>query len=162
MVKSAGATFCLVGHSERRHIFGESNEELAKKICAAVGSGLKVIYCVGETIDEHTRLKSVLTDQLSALKGCDLKCVIIAYEPVWAIGTGKVAKQADIIKAHKFIKEYINKTYGTEVRVLYGGSVNSENANEILSLDVVDGVLVGGASLDAIKFSNIVNVARKF
>ena len=161
MAKSAGASFALVGHSERRHIFNETNEQAAKKIIAALEAGLKVVYCVGETLDEHGKLKSVLTTQLKALKGIDLKNVIVAYEPVWAIGTGKVAQDEDIVKAHTFIKEFVLKNFNGKVKVLYGGSVNPDNIDGILKLKEVDGVLVGGASLDLTKFSKLFMAARK-
>jgi triosephosphate isomerase len=154
MVKSAGATYCIVGHSERRHIFGETDELLSKKLVAALGAGLKVIFCIGETLDEKSKYKSVLKTQI--LEGFkevkDFANVIVAYEPVWAIGTGKVATTADIEKVHKYIKTTIKDNFGVDLPVLYGGSVKPSNSAEILALDSVDGVLIGGASLKAEDF----------
>lgn len=161
MALNAGASFVLIGHSERRQYFKESNNVLNKKLKTAVKAGLKAVFCVGEKLDDHANVEQVLTKQLSALAGVNLTSVIIAYEPVWAIGTGVNATKADIIKAHQFIRNYVAKSYGAEVKVLYGGSVNPENAKEILGQKVVDGVLVGGASLDVNKFAKLVEISRK-
>ena len=156
MAKDVGAQFTLIGHSERRHIFGESNEQIAKKIQLATQNNLKVILCVGEKLEEKAKYKSVIASQLKlALQNADLSNIIIAYEPVWAIGTGKVATIKDIIKVHDYIKGYLQKYFGTELPVLYGGSVKASNSKEILSLSQVDGVLVGGASLKAEEFAKI-------
>ena len=160
MVADSGAKYCLIGHSERRHIFGETNEDVCKKIDMAQNAGLHVILCVGELLEEHNKLKSVLKAQLNALKGKKLNNVIVAYEPVWAIGTGKVATKEDIVKAHLYIKEYVKKEFNTNIKVLYGGSVKPENCKEILALDCVDGVLVGGASLDAKKMAEMIKIAK--
>lgn len=157
MVKSAGATYAIIGHSERRQIFGETNELINKKISACLTAGLKVIFCVGETLEEKSKYKSVLKKQL--LEGLtainDLSNVIIAYEPVWAIGTGKVATTADIEKVHLYIKDTIKENMDADIPVLYGGSVKPVNSTEILALDSVDGVLIGGASLKAEDFVKI-------
>ena len=160
MVADSGATYCLIGHSERRHIFNETNEDIAKKLDMAQKVGLKVILCVGELLEEHNKLKSVLKAQLDVLKNKQLKNIIVAYEPVWAIGTGKVATTVDIVKAHSYIKEYVKKQYGADIKVLYGGSVKPENCKEILALSSVDGVLVGGASLDAKKMAEMIKTAK--
>jgi len=160
MVADSGATYCLIGHSERRHVFNESNEDIAKKLDMANAANLNIILCVGELLEEHNKLKSVLNAQLNALKGKNLNNTIIAYEPVWAIGTGKVALAEDIVKAHEYIKEYVKKEFKTNIKVLYGGSVKPENCKEILALNCVDGVLVGGASLDAKKMAEMIKTAK--
>ena len=158
MIADVGAQFVLVGHSERRHVFGETNQQIAQKIKQAIKNNLKVILCVGEKLEDKTKYKSVISAQLkSALEGVDLSNVIIAYEPVWAIGTGEVATTKDIIKVHFFIKEFVKKNYSVNLPVLYGGSVKPANSAEILKLDVVDGVLVGGASLKPADFVDIYN-----
>ncbi len=151
MVKSAGASYVLVGHSERRAIFGEDNKMLNKKLKAALAEGLKVIFCIGETLDEKSKYKSVLKKQIiEGFDGVtDFSNVIIAYEPVWAIGTGKVATNDDISKVHTYIKKLVLETFGVSLAVLYGGSVKPSNSKEILALTEVDGVLIGGASLKA-------------
>ncbi len=157
MIKETGASLVLIGHSERRHYFDESNEFIAKKVKEAQTVGLKVILCVGETLEEKPKFKSVIKKQviesLSAIN--NINNIVIAYEPVWAIGTGKVATTSDIAKAHSYIKEIVKAKFGEDVSVLYGGSVNSKISAEILALSEVDGVLVGGASLDATEFVKI-------
>ncbi len=154
MVKSAGASYVLVGHSERRQIFAESNNLCNKKLKSALQNGLKVIFCIGETLEEKTKYKSVLKKEiLEGFEGVtDFSNIIIAYEPVWAIGTGKVATISDIVKAHLYIKSLFKENFGVEMPVLYGGSVKPSNSKEILALDEVDGVLIGGASLKAEDF----------
>ena len=151
MVKSAGANYVLVGHSERRQIFGETNEMLNKKLKASLANGLKVIFCIGEVLEEKSKYKSVLKKQiLEGFDGIsDFSNIVIAYEPIWAIGTGKVATVADISKVHSYIKELVKETFNVEISVLYGGSVKPSNSKEILALEEVDGVLIGGASLKA-------------
>ncbi len=158
LVKNSGATYVILGHSERRQIFSETNELINHKISASVALGLKVVFCVGETLDEKSKYKSVLKKQLlDGLKSIsDLSNIIVAYEPVWAIGTGKVAIKADIEKAHLYIKDTIKENFDYDVPVLYGGSVKPINSAEILALNCVDGVLVGGASLNAEDFSKII------
>ena len=157
MVKSAGANYVIIGHSERRQIFGETNDMLSKKTAAALAAGLKVIFCIGETLDEKSKFKSVLKKQIiEGFAGInDFSNIIVAYEPVWAIGTGKVATIADITKVHAYIKNLVKETYGVDVPILYGGSVKPENSAEILALADVGGVLVGGACLKAESFANI-------
>ncbi len=158
MVKDAGATYVLVGHSERRENFNEKNEFLNKKLNSALSCGLKVIFCVGEKLEEKTKYKSVLKKQI--IEGFahvkDFANIIVAYEPVWAIGTGMVATDLDIERAHKFIKSVVKEYFGAVVPVLYGGSVKPSNAKEILANPEVDGVLVGGASLNASDFASII------
>lgn len=157
MVKSAGASHVIIGHSERRQLFAETNEMLNKKLKAALAEGLKVIFCIGETLEERTKYKSVLKKEIvEGFEGItDFSNIVIAYEPIWAIGTGKVATTADISKVHSYIKNLVKETFGTEIRVLYGGSVKPSNSKEILALPEVDGVLIGGASLKAEDYSNI-------
>ena len=151
MIKSAGASHVIVGHSERRQIFGETNEMLNKKLKACLANGLKVIFCIGETLEEKSKYKSVLKQEIiEGFKGiADFSNIVIAYEPIWAIGTGKVATTADISKVHAYIKNLVKETFNVDVKVLYGGSVKPSNSGEILALDEVDGVLIGGASLKA-------------
>lgn len=151
MVKSAGASHVIIGHSERRQIFGETNDMLNKKLKAALAKGLKVIFCIGETLEEKSKYKSVLKKEiLEGFDGVtDFSNVVIAYEPIWAIGTGKVATTADISKVHAFIKNLVKENFGVDIAVLYGGSVKPSNSKEILALSEVDGVLIGGASLKA-------------
>lgn len=156
MLSDIGADFVIIGHSERRHVFGETNEQIAAKVKIALQNGLKVILCVGEQLEEKNKYRFVISEQLkTALKDVDLSNVIVAYEPVWAIGTGKVATTKDIIKVHDYIKQLVNKKFNYNVPVLYGGSVKPNNSAEILALSQVDGVLVGGASLNAEEFSKI-------
>lgn len=154
MVKNAGAGWVLVGHSERRAIFGETNEMLNKKLKAALESGLKVIFCIGETLEEKSKYKSVLKKQIiEGFEGItDFSNIVIAYEPVWAIGTGEVATVKDIEKVHAYIKKLVSETYSAELPILYGGSVKPSNSKEILALEDVGGVLIGGASLKAEDF----------
>ena len=151
MVKSAGASYVLVGHSERRAIFGEDNEMLNKKLKTALETGLKVIFCIGETLDEKPNYQEVLKKQI--LEGfvdvSNFENIVVAYEPVWAIGTGKVATLDDIKEVHAFIKDLFKSEFNANPPILYGGSVKPSNSEEILALDDVDGVLIGGASLKA-------------
>ena len=151
MVKNAGASYVIVGHSERRQLFAETNEMLNKKLKAVQKAGLKTIFCIGESLEERTKYKSVLKKEIvEGFDGVtDFSDIIIAYEPIWAIGTGKVATTADIQKVHSYIKNLVKETFGADVPVLYGGSVKPSNSKEILALAEVDGVLIGGASLKA-------------
>ncbi len=166
-VKDTGASLVIIGHSERRHIFGETGEMLNKKVRAALGVGLEVIYCVGETLAEREKnqTEAVLSRQLREVLGLevDLGRVTVAYEPVWAIGTGKTATQQQAQEAHAFIRQEIKKLYnaasGESVRIQYGGSVKADNAQALMSQPDVDGVLVGGASLKADEFVGIINGA---
>lgn len=157
MVKDAGASYVIIGHSERRQIFGETNSLLNKKLVSALAENLKVVFCIGETLDEKSKYKSVLKKQIEeGFKGItDFSNIIIAYEPVWAIGTGKVATIQDIEKVHAYIKGTVKEIFNADVKVLYGGSVKPSNSGEILALDTVDGVLIGGASLKAEDFVSI-------
>jgi triosephosphate isomerase len=149
----AGARSALIGHSERRHIFGETDAETALKVNAAIQGGLQVVLCVGETLEERElgQTNDVVARQLrTALEGVPADAgVVVAYEPVWAIGTGKVATPEDASKVHSSIRDVL-ETLGLprELRVLYGGSVKPDNAAALLAQDEIDGVLVGGASLE--------------
>lgn len=147
-----GAAYVLIGHSERRRRGPETDESLAKKIRNVFAAGLKPVYCLGETEAERDsgRLLEVLKHQ-SSLVAVESKDMIVAYEPVWAIGTGKVASISDIEYAHKSLRDLLPKN----TPILYGGSVNAQNASSILSVANVDGLLVGGASLKADEFSRI-------
>lgn len=158
MVLSTGATYTLIGHSERRQIFGETNELLNKKVIACLEAGLKVIYCIGETLEEKPNYKEVLgTELVEGLANVsNFENLIIAYEPVWAIGTGKVATLEDIDEIHTFIKETLAEKFGVDLPILYGGSVKPSNSGDILAIDSVGGVLIGGASLKAEDYVNIV------
>lgn len=149
MLRDSGCNYVIIGHSERRRDFAESNELLAAKVQAALAAGMVPIFCIGEKAGEAA--EAILSDQLQALKGLPLEQIVIAYEPVWAIGTGQVAAPADIIVRHAFIRGQVPQIG----QILYGGSVTADNAGAILALDGVDGVLVGGASLDAASFAAI-------
>ncbi len=165
MLREAGASWVLAGHSERRSIFGESNELVGRKTAYAYEAGLGVVLCIGETLAqrENGELEQVLTAQLEAgMAGLPVELdgarLAVAYEPVWAIGTGKVAGTGEIAEAHNLVRKILGKIsprHGAELRILYGGSVKADNAGGIMAVDNVDGVLVGGASLDAEKFSKI-------
>lgn len=165
--KDAGATHTIIGHSERRSVFGDTDEILNKKVAAALRHGLTVIFCVGETLEEREANKtlSVIESQLEGgLKGfseADLKGLIIAYEPVWAIGTGKTATPEQAQEVHAAIRKYLSGKYSDAfaqaTRILYGGSVKDSNVDEIMAKEDVDGALVGGQSLIAEKFRRIIN-----
>lgn len=157
MVKEAGARFVLVGHSERRHVFGETDEQTAKKCAAAVRNGLTPLLCVGELLDQREAgaTKEVVLRQfntgLSELSSESILAMAVAYEPVWAIGTGKTATAADASQVHSWMREALRSRVGAaaaEIPILYGGSVSAQNAASLLAADGVNGVLVGGASLD--------------
>lgn len=164
MIQDAGASWVLTGHSERRHILGESSDFVGRKTAFALNSGLRVLLCVGETLEERNagRLEDVLREQLSAglaAAAADGERLAVAYEPVWAIGTGKVASTADILQAHTLVRTLLGHIMGSgaeTIAVLYGGSVKPDNAAAILNLDNVNGLLVGGASLQAESFARIV------
>lgn len=164
MLADAGAQFTLVGHSERRQYFAEDNVVLREKMVNSLSAGLLPILCVGETLSEREtgQAQNVVAAQLSILAGLPLDGVVVAYEPVWAIGTGKVATAAQIAAMHDLINREILSLCGGNVRIrtLYGGSVNAQNAAEILAVPHVDGALVGGASLQADRFSAIIYAAQ--
>lgn len=156
--------YVILGHSERRQLFNETDESVNKKIKKALEHGLKPILCIGESLEEREKDKTfdVIKNQLKkSLKNIkEIKNIIIAYEPVWAIGTGKTATPEQAEEVHAFIREWVGKNYDSEaadnLRILYGGSVKPENAKELMEKEDIDGALVGGASLDADDFSKIV------
>ncbi len=161
MLKDLNVDFVIIGHSERRNIFNEDDELLNKKVKKVLAENLECIFCIGEKLEEREAGKTfeVLEKQLrEGLKDIsNYNHLIIAYEPVWAIGTGKNATTVQIEEAHSFIKEFLNKNVANNLPILYGGSVKPENITEILNCKNVDGVLVGGASLLAEKFYKIIN-----
>jgi triosephosphate isomerase (TIM) len=166
MLVSAGCRYVIIGHSERRQYFGETDETVNKKIHAALNAGLIPVFCIGESEEEREagRTFSVLDKQVkSGLKGYvenDLAPLVIAYEPVWAIGTGKTATADQAQEVHKYVRSLIRDNIGTgladAVRILYGGSVKPANISQLMEMPDIDGALVGGASLDADSFSRIV------
>ncbi len=164
MAHRAGATFALVGHSERRHVFGETNAQTTQKCVAAVAAGLLPILCVGETLEQreagHTA-EVVLAQLLAGIAGLAIESVLqllVAYEPVWAIGTGKTASPADASQVHAAIRAALAEQAGgnaSGVPILYGGSVSIANARSLLDAAGVDGLLVGGASLNPESWASI-------
>ena len=167
MVKSAGAQYVILGHSERRQYFNESDKMLAKKVDSVLNGGLVPIFCCGEKLDarEAKKQEEVVNKQLSGglfhLSKKQFQNVVIAYEPIWAIGTGKTASPKQAQEMHAFIRKLIAKKYGSEtadsISILYGGSVKPKNAKELFKKPDVDGGLIGGASLKAEDFVAIVN-----
>jgi len=166
MLKEAGAGYAIVGHSERRRLFGETDAIVNRKAAAAMAGGLTAIVCVGETLEERERNETfaVLDRQIGeSLKGLPAGFVV-AYEPVWAIGTGRNATAAQAQEAHAHIRKRLVEAFGGKVagdcRVLYGGSVKPDNIRELSGQPDVDGALVGGASLEAKSFAAIVTGSR--
>ncbi len=167
MLKSINVEYVIIGHSERRAYYGETDETVNKKLKKALSLGLKPIVCVGESLEEREsgKAKEIVTTQTrKALKGLEPKDVektILAYEPIWAIGTGKTATKEDANETIKWIREEIEKIYGKSIAecviIQYGGSVKSTNAKDLFQMSDIDGGLVGGASLDAQEFAKIVN-----
>jgi triosephosphate isomerase len=170
MILKAGASLVLLGHSERRQYFGETDETVSKKLTAAIAAGLKPVVCVGENLQDREGgitfkvLAKQLTGSLAGLKTEQFVNLILAYEPVWAIGTGKTATTAQAQETQAFIREHLTKQVGAqaadEVRILYGGSVKPENAADLMSQNDIDGLLVGGASLKSDSFAGIVNFKK--
>jgi triosephosphate isomerase len=167
MLRDAGCSHVIIGHSERRQYFHETDETVNRKIRAAINEGLIVLFCIGETLAEREADKTfvVLKKQISAgLAGISrdqLNNIIVAYEPVWAIGTGRTATDAQAQETHSFIREFLSELYDNETsdttRILYGGSVKPENIKGLMTQPDIDGALVGGASLKAESFAAIVN-----
>ena len=167
MIKDAGCKYVIIGHSERRSLFNETSSIVSQKAVKAISAGLKVIICIGENSKDREKgdylfvleeqLKQSLPD-ISIDSNLLRNKIIIAYEPVWAIGTGNTASNKDIEEVHRFIKEIINTNYqfNFDLPILYGGSVNSKNSSEIFKINNVDGVLVGGASLKSEEFLKII------
>jgi triosephosphate isomerase (TIM) len=169
MLKSVGCEYVILGHSERRTIFGEGDQVINKKIKTAIKHGLKPIFCIGETLEEREKgvtfniIETQVKNGLDGLNENDLVNLIIAYEPVWAIGTGKVATPQQAQDVHQFIRKLIVKMYSqnfaSQLVIQYGGSVKADNAKELLSQPDIDGALVGGACLKADSFIKIIEAA---
>ncbi len=167
MLHDAGATAAIIGHSERRQIFGESDEIINKRVRGAIAHKLLVILCVGETLEEReggntfTVLETQVRKGLDQVTADEMKQVVIAYEPVWAIGTGKTASKEQAQETHAFIRGLIENLFekgvAEELRILYGGSVKPVNIDELMAQPDIDGALVGGAALDAESFGRIIN-----
>lgn len=167
MLKNVGCSHVIIGHSERRQFYAENDRTVNLKTKAALAAGLTAIVCVGEMLDEReageakTVVKTQLVGALEGLTVSDMERIIIAYEPVWAIGTGKIATPEQAQEMHGFIRDILAEIHGNEVaaavRILYGGSVKPENVSDLMSQADIDGALVGGASLEAESFANIVN-----
>lgn len=166
MLKDVGCTYVLCGHSERRHVIGETDELINKKVTAAIGGGLLPILCVGELLEERKAEQTAevvtrqLTKGLEGLNAAKMSAVTIAYEPVWAIGTGLTATPKQAQDVHDLIRKLIEKMYDSkvaaEMRIQYGGSVKPDNARELMQLPDLDGLLVGGASLKTEDFAEII------
>ncbi len=171
MLKDAGCKYVVIGHSERRQYFSETNETVNKKIKAVQAAGLVPIVCVGEVLQEREDgrtfdvIKTQIDKSLAGIKVDDASRFVVAYEPVWAIGTGKTATPDQAQEVHKFIRGLLSKLLGNEVadnvRIQYGGSVKPENAKELMSQEDIDGALVGGASLKVDSFTDIIKNCLK-
>ncbi len=167
MLVDAGCTYVIIGHSERRQHFGECNDLLARKVRAAIAAGLHVIYCVGETLEQREagQTEDVVRQQLEQVIGPDVdtRKVTVAYEPIWAIGTGRTATPQQAQEAHAFIRAWFASAFGQAVAdvlvIQYGGSVKPSNAGELMACPDVDGALVGGACLVAEDFAAIIRAA---
>jgi len=167
MLKAVGCEYVIIGHSERRQFFGETDATVLKKTVAALEAGLKPIVCVGELLADRDagKTENVLVEQftngIAGLTEAQFAQIVIAYEPVWAIGTGKVATPDMAADAHRTIRAQVEKKYGVPaaqaVRILYGGSVKPDNVKGLMAQPEIDGALVGGASLEAVSFASIVN-----
>ena len=167
MLKNVGCTHVIVGHSERRQFYGDTDKSVNSKAKAALAAGLTAIVCVGEHLSEReagnaeTVVKTQLLSSLNGLTVGDVERIIVAYEPVWAIGTGKTATPEQAQEMHRFIRTVLAENQGADaaksIRILYGGSVKPDNIGQLMAQEDVDGALVGGASLEAESFSKIVN-----
>jgi triosephosphate isomerase len=170
MIKEAGAEYVIIGHSERRRLFGETDVIVNRKVTAAIGAGVIPIMCVGETLEERERNETLaildrqIKDGLDGVTGDQVTALVVAYEPVWAIGTGRNATAAQAGEAHAHIRMRLRQWFGAEAaeqcRVIYGGSVKPDNISQLIAEPDVDGALVGGASLDLKSFSDIVTASR--
>jgi triosephosphate isomerase len=170
MIKSAGCRYCIIGHSERRQYFGETDATVNKKIRAAIKADLQPVFCVGETEKERDsgQTLSILDKQikkgLERLVSDQLETLIVAYEPVWAIGTGKTATDDQAQEVHQFIRSLVKSNLGQaladSIRILYGGSVKPANIASLMAMPDIDGALVGGASLSAESFSQIIKFKK--
>ncbi len=168
MLVELGVTWVIVGHSERRTLFGETDDSAARRAKGAQAAGLKVIYCVGETIDERKAEQTftVLERQTAVMAELDPTQLVVAYEPVWAIGTGMTATPDQAQEAHAYLRSRLEIFFGRgdadRLRILYGGSMKPANADELTRLKDVDGGLIGGASLDVDSFSAIIRAAADY
>jgi len=170
MLRDAGCTHVIIGHSERRHDCGETDEQVNKKVKAALAAGLTPIVCVGEMLAEREKgeTEKVLERQfvggLAGLTAANFSRIIIAYEPVWAIGTGRTATPEMAAEAHRFLRRIVRQQFGESeaggIRILYGGSVKPDNVGGLMAQEEIDGALVGGASLKADSFTALVNYPR--
>ena len=170
MIKEAGAEYAIVGHSERRRLFGETDAIVNRKTMAAIGAGLTPIVCIGETLEERERdetlavLDRQIKDGLGEMSAAQLQEIVLAYEPVWAIGTGRTATAAQAGEAHAHIRKRLRQWFGGDAadrcHIIYGGSVKPDNIRELIAEEDVDGALVGGASLDVRGFTEIVSRSR--
>jgi triosephosphate isomerase len=169
MVKDAGCSYVIIGHSERRQYFGETDETVNKRTKAAFGAGLVPVVCVGETLEEREKnitfkvIETQIRDSFANLTAEEAATVVIAYEPVWAIGTGKTATPEQAQEVHAFIRKLYKELYkdaADKVRILYGGSVNPKNISDIMKQPDIDGGLVGGASLEADSFTQLVKYSK--
>ena len=171
MVKSTGAQYVILGHSERRQYYGETPEILKEKVLLALKNNLKVIFCIGESLEEREAnkqnevVKAELEGSVFNLTAEEFKNVIIAYEPIWAIGTGKTATSDQAEEIHSYIRSVVAEKYGDavaqETSILYGGSCNAKNAAELFSKVDIDGGLIGGASLKAADFLGVIDGWKK-
>jgi triosephosphate isomerase len=170
MIKEAGAEYAIVGHSERRRLFGETDAIVNRKTMAAIGAGLTPIVCIGETLEERERdetlavLDRQIKDGLGEMAAAQVQEIVLAYEPVWAIGTGRTATAAQAGEAHAHIRKRLRQWFGGDAadrcHIIYGGSVKPDNIRELIAEEDVDGALVGGASLDVRGFTEIVSRSR--
>lgn len=169
MVKDCGCSYVIIGHSERRQYFGETDETVNKRAKAAFASGLIPVVCVGETLDEREKnvtfkvIETQIRGGMANLSAEEASTVVIAYEPVWAIGTGKTATPEQAQEVHAFIRKLYKEIYNDaadKVRILYGGSVNPKNVSELMKQPDIDGGLVGGASLEADSFAQLVKYSK--
>lgn len=171
MLKDAGCAYALCGHSERRQYFGDTDDTVARRACAALAGGIIPVICVGESLEQREQgiALSVLAEQLAGsvagIPAGQAENIVIAYEPVWAIGTGKTATAADAQEVIGFLRKELGKLFSDavaeKIRILYGGSVKPGNIQELMSQLDIDGALVGGASLEAVSFADIVNYSDK-
>ena len=171
MVKEAGAQYAIVGHSERRRLFGETDATVNRKAMAALGAGLTPIVCIGETLEERERdetlavLDRQIKDGLGEMSAAQVAEIVLAYEPVWAIGTGRTATAAQAGEAHAHIRKRLRQWFGADAadrsHIIYGGSVKPDNIRELIAEEDVDGALVGGASLDVRGFTEIIARSRQ-
>lgn len=171
MVKSTGARYVILGHSERRQYYKETPEILKEKVLLALKNGLKVIFCIGETLEERESnkqnevVKAELEGSVFNLSADEFKNIVIAYEPIWAIGTGKTATAEQAEEIHAFIRSIVAEKYGNEIAqdttILYGGSCKASNAPELFAKENIDGGLIGGASLKCADFKGIIDAWKK-